>query len=56
MAQRRRRYPLLHALAARVAVQPRIAAYLDSPRRLAFNNECIFRHYAELDARKAARR
>jgi glutathione S-transferase len=56
MAQRRRRYPLLHALAARVAAQPRIAAYLDSPWRLAFNNECIFRHYAELDARKAARR
>ena len=56
MAQRRRRYPLLHALAARVAAQPRIAAYLDSPRRLAFNNEGIFRHYPELDARKAARR
>ena len=55
MAQRRRRYPLLHALVARVAAQPRIAAYLDSPRRLAFNNEGIFRHYAELDARKARR-
>ena len=56
MAQQRRRYPLLHALAAQVAAQPRIAAYLDSPRRLAFNNEGIFRHYPELDARKAARR
>ena len=51
MAQGRRKYPLLGALAARVAAQPRIAAYLESPRRLAFNNQGIFRHYPELDAR-----
>jgi glutathione S-transferase len=56
MAQSRRRYPLLRALTARVAAQPRIAAYLTSPRRLAFNNEGIFRHYPELDARKTAHR
>ena len=51
MAQGRRKYPWLNALTARVAAQPRIAAYLDSPRRLAFNNQGIFRHYPELDAR-----
>jgi glutathione S-transferase len=56
MAQSRRRYPLLRALAARVATQPHIAAYLASPRRLVFNNEGIFRHYAELDAGKTAHR
>jgi glutathione S-transferase len=41
--------PLLLALHARVMRRPRIAAYLCSPRRLPFNNEGIFRHYAELD-------
>jgi len=40
----------LHALAAQVAERPRIAAYLASPRRLAFNEDGIFRHYPELDA------
>lgn len=42
-------YPLLMALRDRVAQRPRIAAYLASERRLAFNEEGIFRHYAELD-------
>jgi glutathione S-transferase len=32
-----------------VAARPRIAAYLASPRRIAFNEQGIFRHYAELD-------
>lgn len=41
--------PRLRALAARVAERPRIAAYLRSPRRLAFNEDGIFRHYPELD-------
>jgi glutathione S-transferase len=33
-----------------VQERPRIAAYLASPRRIPFNDEGIFRHYAELDA------
>jgi glutathione S-transferase len=33
----------------RVMVRPRIAAYLKSKRRLAFNEMGIFRHYPELD-------
>jgi glutathione S-transferase len=32
-----------------VAQRPRIAAYLGSGRRVPFNEEGIFRHYAELD-------
>jgi len=35
---------------ARVARRPRIAAYLASERRIAFNQMGIFRHYGELDA------
>jgi glutathione S-transferase len=50
MATAKRRYPLLHALAARVATLPRIAAYLASERRMDFNRQGIFRHYPELDA------
>jgi glutathione S-transferase len=34
----------------RVIARPRIAAYLNSKRRLAFNEMGIFRHYPELDA------
>lgn len=41
--------PQLIALRRRVAERPNIAAYLQSPRRLAFNEEGIFRHYPELD-------
>lgn len=37
------------ALHDRIAARPRIAAYLASPRRIAFNQEGIFRHYPELD-------
>ncbi|HLX79960.1 MAG TPA: glutathione S-transferase [Burkholderiales bacterium] len=44
------RYPLLDALHARVAARPRIAAYLASKRRIAFNRQGIFRHYPELDS------
>lgn len=43
-------HPNLAALRRRVAGRLRIAAYLDSPRRLAFNEEGIFRRYPELDA------
>jgi glutathione S-transferase len=42
-------YPGLAALRDRVAAQPRVAAYLGSPRRLPFSQEGIFRHYPELD-------
>lgn len=41
--------PRLRALRERVAVRPRLAAYLASERRLAFNESGIFRHYPELD-------
>ena len=41
--------PLLRALRRRVAKRPRLAAYLRSRRRIAFNEDGIFRHYAELD-------
>jgi glutathione S-transferase len=43
-------YPKLMALHERIAADPRIAAYLESERRIAFNEEGIFRHYDELDA------
>lgn len=45
-----RRCPKLLALRDRVAGRPRVAAYLASPRRIAFNDRGIFRHYPELDA------
>jgi glutathione S-transferase len=38
------------ALAERVQMRPRIAAYLASDRRIPFNEQGIFRHYPELDA------
>jgi glutathione S-transferase len=45
----KRRYQRLYSLQARIAEKPRIAAYLASPRRIAFNQDGIFRHYPELD-------
>lgn len=42
-------YPCVSVLHARVAERPRIAAYLESPRRIPFNEDGIFRHYPELD-------
>jgi glutathione S-transferase len=44
------KHPRLAALHDRVASRPRLAAYLASPRRIAFNQHGIFRHYPELDA------
>jgi len=44
-----RRLPHLHALADRVENRTNVAAYLASPRRLAFSTQGIFRHYPELD-------
>lgn len=49
MARTKSRYPQLHALRDRVAARPRIRAYLASDRRIPFNEQGIFRHYAELD-------
>lgn len=51
MAGSSRKYPLLTALHDAVKSRPRIAAYLQSPRRLAFNEDGIFRHYPELDSK-----
>lgn len=58
MARAERRLPKLVALYDRVAARPRIAAYLASERRIAFNEQGIFRHYPELDAKppRATRR
>lgn len=43
------RYPGLTRLHDAVKVRPRLTAYLNSPRRLAFNEHGIFRRYPELD-------
>jgi glutathione S-transferase len=42
-------HPRAVALHDTVAGRPRIAAYLTSNRRIAFNQHGIFRHYPELD-------
>ncbi len=44
-----RKTPNIHALRERVKGAPRVAAYLASPRRIAFNEDGIFRRYPELD-------
>jgi glutathione S-transferase len=46
---KRLRYPKLAALHDKVAARPRVAAYLASDRRIPFNQQGLFRHYAELD-------
>jgi glutathione S-transferase len=50
MTRLERQYPGVVALHGRVAERPRIAAYLASERRIAFNQHGVFRHYPELDA------
>jgi glutathione S-transferase len=45
-----RAHPGLAALHDRVAARPNIAAYLVSPRHMAFNDRGVFRYYPELDA------
>ena len=42
-------FPRLSKLHDRVVARPRLAAYLKSPRRIAFNEQGIFPHYPELD-------
>jgi glutathione S-transferase len=49
MHAQEREWPRLIALHDRVAARPNIAAYLASNRRIPFNEQGIFRHYAELD-------
>jgi glutathione S-transferase len=49
MAKLAPRYPALVALHERVAKRPNVAAYLASERRIAFNQNGIFRHYLELE-------
>jgi glutathione S-transferase len=55
MARLAPKIPRLRALRDRVAARPRIAAYLASDRRVPFNEDGIFRHYPELDARPVSR-
>jgi glutathione S-transferase len=49
MARLEPKYPRVAALHDTVAARPRIATYLGSNRRIAFNEHGIFRHYPELD-------
>jgi glutathione S-transferase len=49
MRRLERKVPRVVEVHARVAKRPRIAAYLASERRIAFNQMGIFRHYKELD-------
>jgi glutathione S-transferase len=49
MARTEPDYPGLVGLHDRIAVRPRIAAYLESKRRIPFNEEGIFRYYPELE-------
>ena len=42
-------HPRLAQVVEAVAAKPRIAAYLESDRRIPFNNDGIFRHLPELD-------
>jgi glutathione S-transferase len=50
MAHIERKVPGVIEVHGRVIARPRLAAYLASKRRLAFNEMGIFRHYPELDA------
>ncbi len=50
MAHSERKYPRLIALHQRVAERPSVAFYLESPRRIPFNQDGIFRCYPELEA------
>jgi len=49
MQRQEKKIPRIAALRDRVAERPRIAAYLASKRRIAFNEDGIFRRYPELD-------
>ena len=49
MARELKKAPRVAALRDRVAKRPRIRAYLESDRRIPFNEQGIFRRYPELD-------
>jgi len=49
MKKLEKKYSRVLALRDRVAARPRISRYLDSPRRISFNQEGIFRYYLELE-------
>jgi glutathione S-transferase len=49
MRRAEKRYRRLSRIHDRVAARPRLAAYLSSERRIAFNQQGIFRRYRELD-------
>jgi glutathione S-transferase len=50
MKRLEKRHPNVVAVHDAVAARPNIARYLDSERRIPFNQMGIFRHYPELDA------
>ena len=52
MTRAEKKHPRVIALRNRIAGRPRIAGYLTSERRIAFNESGIFRHYPELDGAK----
>jgi glutathione S-transferase len=49
MSRRKRSYPRLSALHDKVAANANVAAYLASERRIAFNEDGVFRGYPELE-------
>ncbi|MGD8789467.1 MAG: glutathione S-transferase [Burkholderiales bacterium] len=49
MSRRKRNWPLLYAVHDKVMANPNIAGYLASERRIAFNQDGIFRCYPELE-------
>lgn len=55
MAKAERKCPRLRELHMHVSMRPRIAKYLESARRLSFNEHGLFRHYPELDLPAPAR-
>jgi glutathione S-transferase len=50
IARQEAAWPSLVAIRDRVAALPAIAAYLESDRRIPFNEDGIFRHYPELES------
>jgi glutathione S-transferase len=50
MRRLEKKHPKVVALHDAVAARPRIARYLESERRIPFNQMGIFRHYPELDS------